>query len=175
MSIAICVLLATPAGCATASRPPAGTRSAATAPSPTAAPATPSATAAPTSPSRPQQGETAPASVALIAFVQVRSDGSGDAAGEVSTPEQLDAFLTGPPVADQQVRDAVQRHRGPGVRLFAFVLTGCRNDGASLVIQQDRVSAFLTGGVGIQCFAAEQFLAVFAVPATLVPDRVRTG
>jgi hypothetical protein len=93
----------------------------------------------------------------------------------VTTPEQLDRFLRGAPAADQQVRAAVQRHRKAGVRLFAFLLDGCQNDGAALVIQPARVYATLTGGVGVECFVAERYLAVFAVSAATVSGRARIG
>lgn len=178
--IVVCGLLTVATGCGTPSRSPVGPPSGGSGPSATAGPA---GTAAPTGPAGPtappggsgrRSGAPAPASPTLIAFVQVRG-GAGDAAGEVTGSEQLDPFLTGPPAADQQVRDAVRRHRGAGVRLFAFLLTGCQNNGASLVIQPARVHAVLTGGLGVRCFVAEHFLAVFAVPAALVPDRVRIG
>lgn len=165
MFIALCGVLAAVAGCTTPNPPPAATPSGV---------ASTSATAVPTSLPRHRSTDSAPASATLIAFVQVRSD-SGDAAGEVTRPEQLEPFLVGPPAADQQVRDAVQRYRRAGVRLFAFVLNGCQNDGASLVIQPARIYAILTGGVGVECFVAEQYLAVFAVPTALVADRARIG
>jgi hypothetical protein len=116
-----------------------------------------------------------PTAPTLIAFVQVGTGAAGDAAGEVTAPGRIDRFLVGPPPADQAVRDAVARHRTDGVRLFAFLLTGCQNDGASLAIEPPRVYATLTGGVGIQCLVAEQFLAVFAVPAGLVPAGAMIG
>jgi hypothetical protein len=52
---------------------------------------------------------------------------------------------------------------------------GCQNDGAALAIQAGRIIATLTGGEGIACFVAEWYLAVFAVPAHLVPPGTRVG
>jgi hypothetical protein len=168
-SIAISALLAVP-GCAGGARPGAGTPSRGATPTSSG----PAATPTPTGTHGRQPADPSPTSATLIAFVLVGSGGSGDAAGEVTAPEQFDRFLAGSP-AIERVREATERHRRAGVRLFAFVVNGCQNDAASLVIQPARVYATLTGGAGIQCFVAEQYLAVFAVPAGLVPDGARVG
>jgi hypothetical protein len=73
------------------------------------------------------------------------------------------------------VRAAVARHGGADTRLFAFVLAGCQNDGAALAVRAERITATLTGGEGVACFVAEWYLAVFAVPAGLVPPGARVG
>ncbi len=93
----------------------------------------------------------------------------------MTTPEQLDRFLAGVPEAGPKVRDAVARTHRPGVRLFAFLLTGCQDNGASLVIQGSRVYAFLTGGAGIKCLLAEHYVAVFAMPAGDIPANAHIG
>jgi hypothetical protein len=116
----------------------------------------------------------AASSATLIAFVMVSAASTGGAT-EVSGPDQIDRLVGGPPAAVESVRAAVVRHRGAGTRLFAFVLAGCQNDGAALAIAAGRVTATLTGGEGIACFAAEWYLAVFAVPAGLVPPGARVG
>ena len=110
----------------------------------------------------------------LIAFVMVPAAGTAGAI-EVSDPAQLDRLAGGPPEATGAARAAVTRARGPGVRMFAFVLSGCRNTGATLELGARRITATLTGGEGVACFDAEWFLAVFAVPAPLVPPGARVG
>jgi hypothetical protein len=111
-------------------------------------------------------------SATLIAFVMVQPAGTGGAT-EVSAPDQIDRLVDGPPAAIASARAAVARNTG--TRLFAFVLAGCQNDGATLAIKSGRITASLTGGEGIACFAAEWYLAVFAVPAHLVPPDARVG
>jgi hypothetical protein len=151
-----------------------------TPPAPTGSGSTPSSTgtATPTPPS-PAPPSSLPPSRALtearlIAFVNLGTARSGTGAGEVTRPEQLDPFLVGPAAANQKVRDAVARGRTDGVRLFAFLLLGCQNEGAQLMIQPPRMYAVLTGEPK-ECFAAEQFIAVFAVPAHQVPNGVQLG
>jgi hypothetical protein len=104
----------------------------------------------------------------------VLAAGTGGAT-EVSEPGQIDRLADGPPAAMESVRAAVARNSGADTRLFAFVLAGCQNDGAALAIQAGRMTATLTGGDGIACFVAEWYLAVFAVPAHLVPPGTRVG
>jgi hypothetical protein len=114
----------------------------------------------------------------LIAFTQLRRTEPTSAVGaEVTTVAQFDRFagdlLAGG--GDDDVRGKTQQHRRQGIRLFAFVLSGCQHDGASLVILDTRIYAVPTGGVGVACFVAEYFLAVFAVPADRVPANVKVG
>jgi hypothetical protein len=110
----------------------------------------------------------------LIAFAMVSTAGTG-AAAEVSDPDQIARLVGGPPEAVESARAAVARNRGPGNRLFAFVLPGCRDTGATLAIRAGSITATLTGGEGTACFAAEWYLAVFAVPAAQVPPGTRVG
>jgi hypothetical protein len=133
-----------------------------------AAPSAPASSTPASSPAAPVPAPT------LIAFAMVPTAGTGGAA-EVSDPGQIDRLTGAPPEAVEPARAAVARHLGPGNRLFAFVLSGCRNTGATVAIRAGRVTAALTGGEGVACFAAEWFLAVFAVPVTLVPPGTRVG
>ena len=115
-----------------------------------------------------------PQSHGLIAFRPLGTSASGTSAAEVTTQDQLDRFLASEPeVAD--LRSTVRARQAPGTRLFAFGLLGCQNTGARLVIDSTRVSAELTGGENIQCFAAERFVAVFAVAAGDVPAGATVG
>jgi len=104
----------------------------------------------------------------------VQTDSTGGAT-ELSGPDQIERLVGGPPAAVESVRAAVARNSGAQTRLFAFVLAGCQNDGAALTIEAGRITARLTGGEGIACFIADWFLAVFAVPASLVPPGARIG
>jgi hypothetical protein len=159
-------LALTAAGCSDANRSATPARS-------TASPAT--ATVAPSAEATSHLPTASPATSAqLIAFVQVSAASTG-AAAEVSGPDQIGRLVDGPPAAVESVRAAVARHTSTHTRLFAFVLAGCQNDGAALAIQAGRITASLTGGEGIACFVAEWYLAVFAVPASLVPPGARVG
>jgi hypothetical protein len=148
-------------------RPSAGAGATA-APQPSAGAGT---TAPASSPADPSPVASAPT---LIAFVLAPTAGTGGAA-EVTGPDQLPGLVGGPPEAVESARAAVAHHSGTGNRLFAFVLSGCRNTGAALTIQTRRITATLTGGEGTACFAAEWYLAVFALPAALVPPGTRVG
>jgi hypothetical protein len=162
-------LTLTAAGCGVREDPSA-TPVRSTGASPGAA-ATPSSSAGPSS----QAPAASPASSAtLIAFVVVLA-ASTDGATEVSGPDQIDRLVGGPPEAIELARAAVARNNGTDIRRFAFVLAGCQNDGAALAIAAGRITATLTGGEGIACFVAEWYLAVFAVPAGLVPPGARVG
>jgi hypothetical protein len=148
---------------ATPARPAGASTEAAATESPSAGASSPA-----TAPSSPGVS-----SATLIAFVMVLDNTGG--ATEVSGPDQIDRFVGGPPAAVDSARTAVARYQGAGTRLFAFVLAGCQNDGAALTIAAGRITATLTGGEGIACFAAEWYLAVFAVPASQVPPGARVG
>jgi hypothetical protein len=124
-------------------------------------------------PSHPPTASAA-SSTTLIAFVMVSASSTGGAT-EVSGPDQIDRLVGGPPAAVESVRAAVGRNSGAGTRLFAFVLAGCQDTGAVLALRAERITATLTGGEGISCFVAEWYLAVFAVPAALVPPGARVG
>ncbi|MDN5858849.1 MAG: hypothetical protein L0H84_09520 [Pseudonocardia sp.] len=70
---------------------------------------------------------------------------------------------------------ALNRPAPPGTRGFAFVLPGCRATGAVLLLGVDRISAEVTGGDGVTCYVPEYSLAIFTVPADLVPARAVLG
>jgi hypothetical protein len=123
----------------------------------------------------PHPPTASPASSAtLIVFVMVQAASTGGAT-EVTRPDQIDQLVGGPPAAIASARAALTRNSGADTRLFAFVLAGCQNDGAAVAIAPGRITATLTGGEGIACFVAEWYLAVFAVPASVVPPGIRVG
>jgi hypothetical protein len=163
VKVAVLVLLALVAGCGAGGDVTATpARSASTG----ASPPGPSPSGAPTPAASPSGATT------LIAFAMVSSAGTA-AAAEVRSPDDVDRFVGGPPDVVADARAAVARHAGS--RMFAFVLAGCQNTGATLSIRADRVTAALTGGEGIACLVAEYFLAVFAVPAHLVPPDAKVS
>jgi len=116
-----------------------------------------------------------PNGATLIAFAQPRTGGSSDVGGDVTEPGKLDPFLTGETSIDQRLRAAADRYRRAGTRLLAFRLNGCQESGATLAIQSGRVVATLTGGENYQCFVAEHYVALFAVPASLIPPGAKIG
>ncbi|MPZ79619.1 MAG: hypothetical protein GEV28_04140 [Actinophytocola sp.] len=65
---------------------------------------------------------------------------------------------------------ALDRPVPAGSRGFAFVLAGCADTAAVLLLGDGRITADLTGGEGTNCDAAEYYLATFDVDAELVPD-----
>jgi hypothetical protein len=157
------------AGCGAREDPvatPARSTGASTAPAATVASSAGASSHAPAASAAP--------SATLIAFVMVSAASTGGAT-EVSGPDQINRLVDGPPAVIESVRAAVARNSGAGTRLFAFVLPGCQDTGAGLAIRADRITATLTGGEGIACFVAEWYLAVFAVPAGLVPPGARVG
>lgn len=63
----------------------------------------------------------------------------------------------------------------PGRRGFAFVMPGCGQTGAALVIHHSAISAKLTGNTDIACDAPLHFLATFTVDAARVPETAKLG
>jgi hypothetical protein len=166
--VGVLALTLTATGCGGREDPSATPeRSAGPSTSPTATAASPAGSASNPSPSTPL-------AATLIDFAMVPA-ASGGSATEISGPGQIERLVGGPPAAVESARAAVARHSGADTRLFAFILAGCQNDGAALKIETGRITATLTGGEGIACFVAEWYLALFAVPARLVPPGVRIG
>lgn len=113
-------------------------------------------------------------SATLAGYVRVTSADLDQGPGEVTGPEQLDRYRIQPADADREVRQAVEHYRQPGVRLLVFPFAGCPSKGPSLVTEPHRVYAVLVDELP-ECYVAEQHLALFAVPAGLVPDGARIG
>ena len=166
-------LALTAAGCG-AREDPVATPARSTGASTTPATTVPSAADGPSPAPAASAATSGAQSATLIAFVMVSAASTGGAT-EVSGPGQIEGLVDGPPAAVESVRAAVARNSGAGTRLFAFVLAGCQDTGATLAIRTERITATLTGGEGIACFVAEWYLAVFAVPAGLVPPGARVG
>jgi hypothetical protein len=62
-----------------------------------------------------------------------------------------------------QARQALGAQPAPDQRGFAFVLTGCAPDGATLIVQQRSLTAKLTGDSANRCVAAAYFLVTFTI------------
>jgi hypothetical protein len=178
-SIVVCCTLT--AGCGRPARTPAQ-------PIATARPSTPGSTTVdpptvlpgPTASVLPSP-TAAPASPMLILFDSIELRSGGTRAAEVTRPDRLDEFvdrfaLDDPDTRlDYSPREQIEPWRALGARVLAFVLMGCANDGARLVVEPARVYAELTGGGTVQCDAPHYYLAVFAVPAGLIPHGARFG
>lgn len=63
----------------------------------------------------------------------------------------------------------------PGTRAFAFVLTGCRDTGAVLLVGNRGLAAEPVSGEGTTCYLPEHYLATFEVPAERVPQPALLG
>jgi hypothetical protein len=115
-----------------------------------------------------------PADATLVIFLPLGTsgDGGGDGQIEVTDPASIDTL---PLPADRldRVRAAVRPFQRRGLRLFAFTRSGCQHTGAVLSISRAGMLVVLTGGEQVRCFAAEYFLAVFAVPTGKVPPGTR--
>lgn len=68
-----------------------------------------------------------------------------------------------------EARDALQRPPTAGHRAYGYVLSGCAETGARLIVQPKFLIAELTGAEKTVCAAAAYFLATFEIPAKLVP------
>jgi len=65
-----------------------------------------------------------------------------------------------------ELREALPDEADEDSTALAFVLDGCAEDGAKLVLTPSVISAELTGGEGTDCESASWFLAVFTVENT---------
>ncbi|WP_203896863.1 hypothetical protein [Virgisporangium aliadipatigenens] len=148
----------------------AGAQAASTAPaSPPGSPG-PAASGAP---GGPASGDPPPpADATLVIFLRLSPADAGEPQTEVTDPTKLDG-LPLPAAQLDRVRTAVRPYQRRGLRLFAFTRIGCQATGATLSINVDGMLVVLTGGENTACFAAEYFLAVFAVPSGKVPPGTR--
>lgn len=93
----------------------------------------------------------------------------GDTATLRADLEESGVDVTGPVAA------ALDRTVAAGERGFAFVLPGCTETSAVLLLDHDKISADLTGGDGAMCDAPQYFLATLVAPADKVPDGAVLG
>jgi hypothetical protein len=145
-------------------------------------------------------GQTCTRPFGPIALLSVPTDAvagirtvDGEPPVSASGPGVLTGFVrldSGPPTAveighgDAALTERVQRNPDawavftrpvqPGARAFAFVLTGCRETGAVLLVG-DQLTAEPIGGDGVTCYLPEFYLAVFELPTGLVPEPLVLG
>ncbi len=106
----------------------------------------------------------------LADFVPLGPRRLAPAAGELGDTAALRAGLAAAGVAmTGAVRTALDRTVAAGERGFAFVLAGCAETSAVLLLAHDTITADLTGGDGKVCVAPAYFLATFVTRADLVP------
>ena len=107
----------------------------------------------------------------LADFVPLGTARLGGAAAELGDTGALRAELAaaGVPVTGD-VAAALDRPVPAGGRGFAFVLTGCAEESAVLLVSHDRITADLVRGEPVGCDAAEYFLATFTAAAADLPD-----
>ncbi|GAB3431557.1 hypothetical protein [Flindersiella endophytica] len=95
-------------------------------------------------------------------------------ATEISQPDQAERFLAQfPDGFPKLAADVHGAGRTAGTRMFAFPVSGCRNDGAVLVVEPEQLSAVPTGGENVRCVMAEHYIAVFSIDADDVPVDAR--
>lgn len=116
----------------------------------------------------------------LASFTRIDPEGTertpdAPEAAEVTERGDLDRYLRRlPEKTAARVKaklDARKRAPEPGERLFAFRLSGCRLTGAELHAETGELSAVAVGGENVRCIRAEHYVAIFALPSPLVPDR----
>lgn len=74
-----------------------------------------------------------------------------------------------------EVDAALNRPSDPRTHQYAFVLPGCQEKGALLLVGTNRVWAEPTGPEHVACIAAEYYLATFAIPIDHVPAGAKLG
>ncbi|HEX6355610.1 hypothetical protein [Actinophytocola sp.] len=72
--------------------------------------------------------------------------------------------------APSEAATALARQPEPAHRSFGFVLTGCAETSAVLLLDQDRITAALVGAENTNCDAPAYFLTTFTVDAERVPE-----
>ena len=107
----------------------------------------------------------------LVDFVPLGTGRITPGAAELGDTAALRAQLAAAGVAmSGAVGTALDRTAGTDERGFAFVLTGCAETSAVLLLAHDKITADLTGGEGTACDAPEYFLVTFVAGADHVPE-----
>lgn len=96
-------------------------------------------------------------------------------AAELPADRLYDVLKTGSALNLDKAKAALQNRPGAGKRSFAFVLTGCANSGAVLLVSPKLVTAALTGEREAVCDAANYYLAVFEIDSDRVPTDAVVG
>ncbi len=72
-----------------------------------------------------------------------------------------------------EIVDALEYQPPNGTRAFAFVLSGCQDTGAELVVEGESIEAELTGGEKVNCGEPNHFLATFTIDEDAIPGSAR--
>ncbi|MEV0059086.1 hypothetical protein [Nocardia sp. NPDC050718] len=116
-----------------------------------------------------------PPGPATLAHVERITLGAALRGAEVSQPDQLAAFTAGLDATVAHRVNSVVSQRAARDRAFAFVLTGCHNDGAYLAFSAERLRPVLTATEPVVCVVPDYYVAVFTAPAASVPVRATIG
>ncbi|HEY7595044.1 MAG TPA: hypothetical protein VH969_17965 [Actinophytocola sp.] len=115
----------------------------------------------------------------LADFVELGTVRLSPAAAELGDAEamgRLRARLAGGGVdLSGATGSALTRTVPAGQRGFAFLLAGCQETSAVLLLSHGKIAADLTGGDEVRCIAPAYFLATFTVPDDLVPKGAVLG
>jgi hypothetical protein len=107
----------------------------------------------------------------LVDFVPLGPVRLGPAAAELGNTAALRTRLSAAHVyLAGDVQTAVDRKPAASERGFVFVLTGCQEKSAVLLVSHQRITADLVRTDRIACAAPEYFLATFTAPTANVPD-----
>jgi hypothetical protein len=110
----------------------------------------------------------------LIELVQLGTIERGDvwaARLGISQAETMADRLAGLDAETQAEARAALDHEPPeGIAGFAFILAGCQETGARLIVTDGEIYAEVTGNEDVLCDAPEYFLATFEVPDDAVPE-----
>jgi len=96
--------------------------------------------------------------------------GTGDTAAITALRQQLAATTH-----LSEVDAALDRPADQRAHQYAFVLPGCEEKGALLLVGANRVWAEPTGPAHVACIAAEYYLATFEIPIDHVPEGATLG
>jgi hypothetical protein len=110
----------------------------------------------------------------LEAFVRLGSNAqlAGLAPAELGTADgqELERALEHAEISNMdEVRAALSYVPPADRRGFAFVMSGCEEDGAVLTVERDTLTADLTGGENVDCAQANYFLAVLSAERDSIP------
>lgn len=96
-------------------------------------------------------------------------------AAELPATRLYDVLRTASALNLDKAKVALDARPAQGQRSFAFVLSGCANSGAVLLVSPKLVTAALTGEREAVCDAAAYYLAVFTIDSDRVPQEAVVG
>ncbi|TDC88841.1 hypothetical protein [Actinomadura sp. 7K507] len=121
-----------------------------------------------------QADPVSPAELLEFGKLEERPRGSARAA-EVSQPDQFEDFVKPLPGDAVSRLDPDGPDSGAAYRRFAFVVSGCRERTAIMMISRERLAAEPDGGGGARCEEPEYYLAIFQIDGQHVPSTAEIG